>query len=193
MYRSPNCVGDNRTDFIRGASVVCMEMASWSSSILLGLAEYLVVLIPAALIGLWLTGRRETSFFVFVTVVVSLVVSYAMSLVYSHPAPYMVTETLVSGPPENSFPSQHTTVMFAMVWPLLYRKRRRLAGVFLVGAILTGIGRVLVGFHYPLDILGAVVASIIGTILVVIAHEYVATVGQWAIELDDRLRELFIT
>lgn len=191
MYRSPTVVGDNRTGFIRGTGVVCMVMGSWSS-LLFGLAEYLVVLIPATLITLWLRGRRETSFFVFVTVVVSLAISYAMSLVYSHPAPYMVSETLVSGPPENSFPSQHTTVMFAMVWPLLYRKRRRLAGVFFVGAVLTGIGRVLVGFHYPLDILGAVVASIIGTILVVVANEYVMTVGQWAIELDDRLRELFI-
>jgi undecaprenyl-diphosphatase len=169
-----------------------MVMGSLSRSILFGLAEYLVVLVPAALVGLWLTGRRETSFFVFVTVVVSLVVSYAMSLIYSHPAPYMVSQTLVSGPPENSFPSQHTTVMFAMVWPLLYRKRRRLAGVFFIGAVLTGIARVSVGFHYPIDILGAVVASIIGTVLVVIAHEYVATVGQWAIELDNRIRERFI-
>ncbi len=169
-----------------------MELGSWSSALLFVLAEYLVVLIPVVLIGLWLAGSRDTSFFVFVAVVVSIAVSYAMGIIYSHPAPYMVSQTLVTGPPENSFPSQHTTVMFAMVWPLLYRKHHRLAGVFFVGAVLTGIMRVFVGFHYPIDILGAIVASIIGTVVVVIAHEYVARVGRWAIELDNRLRERFI-
>lgn len=169
-----------------------METVSWSSTLLFVLAEYLVVLIPVVLVGLWLAGSRETSFFIFITVVVSIAISYAMSLVYSHPAPYMVSQTLVTGPPENSFPSQHTTVMFAMVWPLLLRQHRRLGGVFLVGAILTGIARVFVGFHYPIDVLGGIVASIIGAVLVSVADEYVAKIGQLAIELDNHIRERFI-
>lgn len=189
MYRSRS---DNRTDFIQRASAVCMDTVSWGGALLVVLAEYLVVLIPLVLVGLWLTGSRETAFFAFVTVVVSIAVSYSMGVLYSHPAPYMVSQTLVTGPPENSFPSQHTTVMFAMVWPLLYRNRRRLGGVFLVGAIITAIARVFVGFHYPIDVLGGFVASIIGAILVVIAHEYVTKVGQQVIELDNRIRELFI-
>ncbi|HET7322719.1 MAG TPA: hypothetical protein VFJ06_00115, partial [Halococcus sp.] len=94
-----------------------MDTVSWGGALLVVLAEYLVVLIPLVLVGLWLTGSRETAFFAFVTVVVSIAVSYSMGVLYSHPAPYMVSQTLVTGPPENSFPSQHTTVMFAMVWP----------------------------------------------------------------------------
>ena len=169
-----------------------MVTGSVGSALQIALAEYLVVLVPLALVGLWLAGSRQTAFFAFVAVVVSIAVSYAMGLVYSHPAPYMVASTLVTGPPENSFPSQHTTVLFAMGWPLAYHHRRRLAGVFLVAGVLTGITRVLVGFHYPVDILGGVVASLIGTVLAVIADRYISKAGRQAIELNDRLRELFV-
>ena len=156
----------------------------------LGLADYLVVSIPLALVSLWLVGSRETAFFVFVAVVASIAVSYAMGLVYAHPTPYMVSSPIATGPPENSFPSQHTTVMFAMAWPLAYRHRRRLAGTFLVGGVVVGVARVVVGYHYPIDVLAGVVAAAIGTALAVIAREYILSVGRRAITLDDRLRGL---
>jgi undecaprenyl-diphosphatase len=164
-------------------------MPSNLSHLLLILAEVLVFLIPIVLVGLWLTDNRETAFFAFVAVVVSLVISYALGLVYSHPAPYMTTSTLVTGSPENSFPSQHTTVLFAMVWPLALRRRRWLAGVFLIAGVLTGIARIYVGFHYPIDIIGGIVVSVIGAGIVAVSDEYVATIGQWFIAVDTRIRE----
>lgn len=169
-----------------------MAIGSFGAALSLALADYLVVAIPVTLVGLWLVGQRKTSFFVFVTVVASIAVSYAMGLVHSHPAPYMVSSTIASGSPENSFPSQHTTVLFAMVWPLAYRHRRRLAGAFLVGAMLTGVARVIVGYHYPIDVLGGIVASVVGAALAVIAREYILLAGRQAIALDDRLRGMFL-
>lgn len=141
-------------------------MTSWFVLLRLAFAEFVVFLVPITLIWLWFTNARESAILGFFTVVVSLVTSYALGLVHSHPAPYMISTTLISGPATNSFPSQHTTVMFAMCWPLFFRDRRRLAGLFLVAGFLVGMARVSVGFHYSIDLLGAVIASVVGGIVV---------------------------
>lgn len=146
-------------------------MTSWFVLLRLVLAEFVVFLVPVTLVWLWLADARESAILAFSAVVVSLVASYTLGLVHSHPAPYMVSPTLVSGSATNSFPSQHTTVMFAMCWPLFFRDRRRLAGLFLAAAFLVGIARVSVGFHYPIDLLGAIIASIVGGIAVEYRNE----------------------
>lgn len=173
-------------------------------------AEYLVYLIPLTLLYLWFTpeeGRvdeaseselhtpriaiergKAKSVFIFVTIVVSLAISYAMGQFYGHPAPYMTGhETLLTGPPENSFPSQHTTVMFAFAWPLFYLFERRTGLVALVLASLVGISRVYVGVHYPIDIVGAVGASLLGFALVYVARETVNDFASRCIRIEDRL------
>lgn len=153
-------------------------------------AENLVYLVPIALLYLWFTSQEEQSnssvrmalvppwfsaedgktksVFIFVTIVVSLMISYGMGQLYAHPAPYVISQqTLLGGVPENSFPSQHTTVMFAFAWPLFYLQDRCRDGlVAVILASLVGISRVYVGVHYPIDIIGAIGASFIGFALV---------------------------
>jgi undecaprenyl-diphosphatase len=153
-------------------------------------AEYLVYLIPLALIYLWFDSEKgkSESIFIFITIIVSLAVSYAMGQFYSHPAPYMAGyETLLIDAPENSFPSQHTTVAFAFVWPFFYQNRRRIGTIALVLAIVTGISRVYVGVHYPIDIVGAVVASLVGFVLVYVARDAVRKVADYCIRIENRL------
>lgn len=99
-------------------------MTSWFVLVQFVLAEFVIFVVPVTLVWLWFTGARETAILAFATVAIGLIVSYALGLVYSHPAPYMVSPTLISGPPTNSFPSQHTTVMLAMCWPLFSDDRR---------------------------------------------------------------------
>lgn len=153
-------------------------------------AESLVYLIPLALLYLWFSistdERKSESIFIFVTIVVSLTISYAMGQFYSHPAPYMQYETLISEAPENSFPSQHTTVVFAFAWSFLHQYRR-VGLVALVLAALVGVSRVYIGVHYPLDIAGAVVAALVGFALVYVARDLVMTVADHCIRIENRL------
>ncbi|ELY99549.1 undecaprenyl-diphosphatase [Natrialba aegyptia] len=173
-------------------------------------AEHLVYLVPLTLLYLWfasegsrtnfefgmpLTLSRFTtedgkmrSVFIFTTIVISVAISYAMGQLYSHPAPYMVGyDTLLTEAPENSFPSQHTTVVFAFVWPLLYLQDRRRTGlVALVLASLVGISRVYVGVHYPIDIVGAIGASLFGFTLVYAARGLVMEFAGLCIRIEDR-------
>lgn len=182
------------------------------NEIMLFAAENLVYLIPLVLLYLWFTPEEKRtnsafqmalaipqltakegkvkSVFIFVTIVVSLALAYTLGQLYSHPAPYMAGyDTLLVEAPENSFPSQHTTVVFAFAWSLLYlQDRLRVRFVALAFASLVGISRVYVGVHYPIDIIGAIGASLLGFTLVYAARNLVMDFARLCIRIEDRLR-----
>ncbi|MCJ7450337.1 MAG: undecaprenyl-diphosphatase [Candidatus Nanohaloarchaeota archaeon QJJ-9] len=157
-------------------------------------AEYLVFLVPAALVFLWLFRGEEgksDSFFGFSSVIIGLAVAYALGMIYSHPTPYMQGfETILTEAPENSFPSQHTAVIFSLVWPLVYRKRKKLSAVVGIGAVLTGFARIYTGLHFPLDILGGVIASLVGFGITFLLEEYIDRIGEEFKMLEERFYNL---
>lgn len=157
--------------------------------VLVILAEAVVFAVPLALIALWFRGRaaKLDALFVFSAVAASLAISYGLGLLYSHPAPHQLqANTLLSGPPENAFPSQHATVCFGMVWPLLALGRRRLSAAFLLVALLVSVGRVATGLHYPVDISGSVLASLLGFGVVWLASDVVAGMADRVIDIEAR-------
>lgn len=66
---------------------------------------------------------------------------------------------LIPEPLNTSFPSGHTGTSFAMAAAIFYAHRRLGIAALLV-ALLVAFGRVTVGVHYPLDILGGVVVGL---------------------------------
>ena len=128
------------------------------------LAEALVLLVPLSLIYLWFSGRegRENAAFTVGTTVLGIGAAYAMGLLYFHENPSATYETLVTHHPENSFPSQHTAALFSAGLPLILRKRKAFGYLLTFSAVITGFARVYVGEHWPVDILGAFIASGIG-------------------------------
>ncbi|MFN4181423.1 MAG: phosphatase PAP2 family protein [Candidatus Paceibacteria bacterium] len=59
------------------------------------------------------------------------------------------------GAPESgfSFPSNHMTVVTALAFAV-YFLNKKLGRFLLIAAVLIGVSRVVLGVHYPLDILG---------------------------------------
>ncbi|MFP4633619.1 MAG: undecaprenyl-diphosphatase [Candidatus Aenigmatarchaeota archaeon] len=127
-------------------------------------AETLVFLVPLSLLYLWFQGReeKEVSILTFSTAVVGLIVSYLIGFLYFHPNPSALYDTIVAPASENAFPSQHTTAILSPAFYLLWKKRKKLSTLLLVSGALTGFARIYVGEHFPLDILGAFLASLIG-------------------------------
>jgi membrane-associated phospholipid phosphatase len=60
-----------------------------------------------------------------------------------------------------SFPSGHTTTAFAFAFVVGFMTKRWFP-VLLLGAVAIGISRVVVGAHYPTDVLGGVVVGTLG-------------------------------
>lgn len=132
----------------------------------LAAAEAMPYLFMLVLAGLWLSpevARRKAGLKAGGAVLAGLGISYALSLVYSHPRPFVqgLGHTLLAHSPDASFPSDHTTFLFSIAFVLAIESRTRRLGALLVGLGLAGgLARVFVGVHFPLDILGAAVTGL---------------------------------
>jgi undecaprenyl-diphosphatase len=86
---------------------------------------------------------------------------------WDRPRPYEAhaAHVFVSMSPDPSFPSDHATVAFAMAVSIVLRNRR-LGLVTVAMAIAVALSRVVVGVHYPSDVLaGAVLGSAAAVLL----------------------------
>lgn len=165
-----------------------MESGSVLTTVVVVLAEVLVFAIPLALAAGWLVGHRVEALVAFVAVLTALAVSYGFGFVYQHPSPYQVTETVVTGEPENSFPSQHATALFAAAIASVWLRYYRVAALMGTFALLTAGARVYIGEHYPVDVAGAFFAAVVGVGLVTLAADPVRRVAHRIADLDDALR-----
>ncbi|MFB6204679.1 MAG: phosphatase PAP2 family protein [Candidatus Nanohaloarchaea archaeon] len=149
-------------------------------------AEYAVFLSFVVLAYMWFSGERDAVALAMYTGVAGVLMSYAMGLLYSHPGPYTVLDTLLSDPAgENTFPSQHTALAFSLAFAVL--KRRPGYGYALaVFAVLTGLGRFYTGLHWPLDIFGALLASGIAYLLVNLLEKPLMEFSRPFIELYEK-------
>lgn len=161
---------------------------SLSTTLWLAAADDLIYLVPLLLVAGWLRDYREDAFFAFIAVLVAVAISYGMGFLYAHPAPYQVQQTIAAEAPENSFPSQHTTVMAAFALAALYRNHRRLGAALLGVAAIVGTARVVVGYHWPIDILGAALAALLGITLLAALEPRIDTLASIFTDLDDQLR-----
>lgn len=68
--------------------------------------------------------------------------------------------------PESSFPSDHATVMFTLAIALMLASLRKLGLLILLLGTLVGWARVYLGVHFPFDIAGALLVSLISAWLI---------------------------
>lgn len=165
--------------------------------IMLFSAEYLVILVPLTLIYLWLKGRKgkEDSSIIFLATVTGIITSYLLSLLYSHQNPSVVYQEVLAqaDPSENAFPSQHTATVFATAFAAFAKKRKNTGILLISAAILTGFSRVYIGEHWPVDILGSMIAASAGLIILSIQDgilEFAKPVFEFSEKIERRLKSL---
>ncbi len=136
-------------------------------------AKYMPIIFIIFLLYLWFNKKRNKNIALYsgYSAVVGLFFNYLITVFYFHPRPFMehIGTLLIKHSSDTSFPSDHTTFMLSIAILLLYFKNTRKAGtvLFVIGFI-GGVARVYSGVHFPLDILGSVVVSIIATSLIFI-------------------------
>jgi undecaprenyl-diphosphatase len=76
-----------------------------------------------------------------------------------------VVQLVYHNPAENSFPSGHASVMFALAFSFFLRKEYTLGTIYLVFAIISSASRVIVGVHFPYDIFAGALVGIAAAML----------------------------
>ena len=167
---------------------------SWLGSVFRVVETLSIPVMVVACVALWLLARPGTAskwklaaVSALASAAVALIVNKIVAAIWTRDRPYLHHTARVWGPRKTdiSFPSDHTSASFAIaVAVLLYD--RVAGGLLLVAAILIGGGRVVVGEHYPGDVLAGV---LIGTAAALLVVRLGRPVVAWIARLVGRLTD----
>lgn len=144
-------------------------------AVLAGFASWGVTLFGVAAFALWLFDRprrvgayRRACAAGLSAAAVGLLANQVISHVWHRARPYESHPhgviPLISGSHDPSFPSDHATAAFAIAFGILFVAFR--AGlVFLAWATLIALSRVLVGVHYPTDVLASLGVGLVAGLI----------------------------
>lgn len=146
-------------------------------------ANYSIYIICVYLVYLWFakSNYRQGVLFAGYAALLGLGINIIISLLYFHPRPFMIPTgiLLIAHIPETSFPSDHTTLMFAIsLMFLTFRNFRRTGAILFVLSFISGLARVYVGVHFPMDIAGSLFVALFSMGLLLTLKQYLIPVNR---------------
>jgi undecaprenyl-diphosphatase len=151
-----------------GHSAVLVAVMKFSASDIIFLAPLLL-----AALWLWPVEARQRAFnqrIAFVAAVggvLALLLAAGVAHLHSDARPFVTDASarlLIPHAADSGFPSEHTTLAFAIGSAIVWW-RRSLGLITLAFAALVGISRVYVGVHWPVDVAaGALVGAVAGSV-----------------------------
>ena len=132
-------------------------LLDWLGIFLASYLNYFLILIAIFLLIKEKNRRQRIYFFCLAALSVILargIITEIIRLFYYRPRPFLVLQIqpLVNHDITASFPSGHATAYFALALAIFYFNRKW-GWRCLILALLIGLARIFVGFHWPLDIL----------------------------------------
>lgn len=119
-------------------------------------AEYVVFLFVVVEIFLYFfKNKKDIAIFAFFSSMLALMLNQICGLLYFHNRPFMdgIGKTILNHIPENSFPSDHTSLMFSIaIYLYIKLENKIISELLLIFATISSLSRVAVGVHYPLNI-----------------------------------------
>jgi undecaprenyl-diphosphatase len=144
-------------------------------------ARYLIYAIFLVALALCVLRLRERLLRPVAWTVVALVLTFVAGLVESHvhreKRPFQThhVHQLIAHSPGQSFPSDHATAGFGVALAVIVFLSLRWGVLTFLGACLLGFSRIYDGIHYPLDILGGLLAAVIGVGITALASRVLAS------------------
>ncbi len=166
----------DRGTFAAINSLTSYESVALPAVALTDLGSQIAEGVIAALIYFLSKPNRKLAVGIVVAIVISDAVVFVLDSLYFRPRPYRVLGNVylpVGRDSSSSFPSGNSARAFAIASLATLLKGRKYATLFIVACGIA-ISRVLVGVHFPLDIIGGAFLGI--------------TIGVVAVFLTDRLR-----
>jgi undecaprenyl-diphosphatase len=144
-----------------------------------GIANDYFAIIIACLVLVWLwfatrdSVQREKNQRTVLTAMISVGIASALMLLSNHyyfrtrpfdTLPASSVNLLFYRPTDSSFPSNYAAVLFAIAIAV-FIKNKKYGSWLLALAVLAGFGRIYIGVHYPLDILGGAAVALLATFI----------------------------
>lgn len=145
--------------------------AQWQISLATFLAKDLILIVPLLAAAMWLWGERRQVHAqrhlvakVALAIAVSLTLSWTMGLIYPHERPFAanIGYNFLHHAADNSFPSDHGTVIFTFALAFLFWHRLWSGLVLMAVGIAIAWSRVYLGVHWPMDMLGGFLCGLVG-------------------------------
>lgn len=137
------------------------------------LAVYLVYLLPVILIWMWFKYKKNRLqiFLSFVGTLIAwlLITKLLIPHLWFRPRPDLVAigaKELLFHRPDYSFPSDHATALFGLTFGFYLFGWKKAANWFLLYALVISFARVIIGVHFPLDIIAGALSGLVGVIIV---------------------------
>ena len=124
----------------------------------------------------------------YLSAAIAYVAAFVIHHLYDRPRPYEAHPSLPhpwSSSTDASFPSDHTSLSFAIAFAVLMFDG--VAGaIFLVVAAIIGVGRLFIGAHYPGDVAAGLVLGLIAAFVVV---RFLRPVVAWVVAQVERVSD----
>ena len=138
----------------------------WAIELATFIAKDLIIIVPLLVVALWLWGpnQRQLVFKVMLALALSLSISWVIGHLFPHDRPFVdgVGYNFLHHAADDSFPSDHGTVIFTFALAFLFWHRVWSGALLLVIASAIAWSRVYLGVHWPLDMLGGLLAGMCG-------------------------------
>lgn len=133
---------------------------AWSS---LFVSDFLIYVFILGAILIPILVHRDYAYSLFTAIATggAWLITFIIKNIFMIPRPFVAMHfTPLYFEPGFSFPSSHVTVATAIAI-LVWNKNRKLGIIFAIFAILTALSRMVIGVHYPIDIIGGFVVGLI--------------------------------
>jgi undecaprenyl-diphosphatase len=168
----------------------------WLGSLFHGIEQASIPFMVVATGALWFLSRpggdrrwKLATCHGFAAAAVAYVVNVVIHSAWDRPRPYEshVIRHPWSVSTDASFPSDHASVALAIAFAVLAFDLTA-GSVLLVAAVLIAVGRVLIGAHYPGDVLASLAVALVAAFVVVrLARPIVDRVVRWVERISDPL------